>query len=59
MYIVHKRFGGFRAVSFALNLGGNLIGLKLAIPYDTIHSTLVLQKTRQKHVYIIFNNKEL
>jgi hypothetical protein len=41
MCIVHKGFRGFRAVSPASNLGGNLIGLKPAIPYDTIHSTLV------------------
>lgn len=40
MCIVHKGFRGFRAVSPALNLGGNLIGLKPAIPYDTIHSPL-------------------
>ncbi len=40
MCIVHKGFRGFRAVSPALTLGGNLIGLKPAIPYDTIHSTL-------------------
>ena len=40
MCIVHKGFRGFRAVSPASILGGNLIGLKPAIPYDTIHSTL-------------------
>jgi hypothetical protein len=40
MCIVHKGFRGFRAVSPASNLGGNLIGLKPAIPYDTIHSPL-------------------
>jgi hypothetical protein len=40
MCIVHKGFSGFRAVSPASNLGGNLIGLKSAIPYDTIHSPL-------------------
>lgn len=40
MCIVHKGFRGFRAVSLASILGGNLIGLKPAIPYDTIHSTL-------------------
>jgi hypothetical protein len=40
MCIVHKGFRGFRAVSPASILGGKLIGLKSAIPYDTIHSTL-------------------
>ncbi len=40
MCIVHKGFRGFRAISPASILGGNLIGLKPAIPYDTIHSTL-------------------
>jgi hypothetical protein len=40
MCIVHKGFRGFRAISPASILGGNLIGLKPAIPYDTIHLTL-------------------
>ncbi len=40
MCIVHKGFRGFRTVSPASILGGNWIGLKPAIPYDTIHSTL-------------------
>ena len=40
MCIVHKGFSGFQAVSPVSILGGNLIGLKPAIPYDTIHSTL-------------------
>ena len=40
MCIVHKGFRGFRAVSHASILGGILIGLAPAIPYDTIHSTL-------------------
>jgi len=40
MCIVHKDFRGFRAVSPASNSVGSLIGLKPAIPYDTIHSTL-------------------
>jgi len=40
MCIVHKGFRGFQAVSHASILGGNLIDLKSAIPYDTIHSTL-------------------
>jgi len=42
MCIVHKGFRGFRAVSPASILGGNLTGLKSAIPYDTIHSTLAV-----------------
>ncbi|BDD01450.1 hypothetical protein PEPS_37300 (plasmid) [Persicobacter psychrovividus] len=40
MCIVDKGFRGFRAESTALISGGNLIGLKPAIPYDTIHRTL-------------------
>tara|TARA_B100000508_G_scaffold55003_1_gene42582 strand:+ start:2449 stop:3345 length:897 start_codon:yes stop_codon:yes gene_type:complete len=40
MCIVHKGFRGFRAVSASSILGGNLIGLKSAIPYSTIHSPL-------------------
>jgi len=44
MCIVHKGFRGFRAVAPALFLGGNLIGLNSAIPYDTIHRTLVASK---------------
>lgn len=40
MCIVHKGFRGFRAVSPASILAGNLISLKPAIPYDTIHSPL-------------------
>ncbi len=40
MCIVHKGFRGFRAVSPASNLSGNLTGLKPAFPYDTIHSPL-------------------
>jgi hypothetical protein len=40
MCIVHKGFKGFRAVSPASILGGNLISLKPETPYDTIHSTL-------------------
>jgi len=37
MCIIHKGFRGFRAFSPALILGGNLIGLKHAIPYEIIH----------------------
>lgn len=39
MCIVHKGFTGFRAVSPALILGGNLTGFKPETPYDTIHAT--------------------
>jgi len=39
MCIVHKGFRGFRAASRASILGGNLIELKSAILYDTLHST--------------------
>jgi hypothetical protein len=48
MCIVHKGFRGFRAVSPASILGGNLIGLKPAIPYDTIHSTLCTSCTKTR-----------
>ena len=41
MCIVHKGLRGFRAVSPASFLGGNLIVLKHTIPYETIHLTLV------------------
>lgn len=37
MCIIHKGFIGFQAVSPASSLGGNLIGLKPAIPYEIIH----------------------
>lgn len=40
MCIIHKGFRGVRAVSPASNLGGKLIGLKPAIPYEIIHSPL-------------------
>lgn len=48
MCIIHKGFRGFRAVSPASILGGNLIGLKPAIPYEIIHSTLcgILKKEK-------------
>ncbi len=48
MCIVHKGFRGFRAASPAFILGGNLTGLKPAIPYDTIHRTLwAIKRTRK------------
>jgi hypothetical protein len=37
MCIIHKGFRGFRAFSPASILGGKLIGLKPAIPYEIIH----------------------
>jgi len=40
MCIIHKGFRGFRALSPASNFGGNLIGLKPAIPYEIIHQPL-------------------
>ena len=43
MCILHKGYRGFRALSPASILGGYLIGLKSAIPFDTIHSTLFLK----------------
>jgi len=52
MCIVHKGFRGIRAVSPSLNLGGNLIGLKPAPPYDTIHQPF---STSKKQPY---DNKE-
>ncbi len=46
MCIIHKGFRGFRAASPASNLGGNLIGLKPAIPYEIIHSPLGFMQKR-------------
>ena len=47
MCIIHKGFRGFRASSPASILGGKMIGLKPAIPYEIIHKTLgaILQKS--------------
>ena len=42
MCIIHKGFRGIRAVLPASILDGNLIGLKPAIPYEIIHSTLAV-----------------
>lgn len=42
MFIIHKGFRSKRAVSPASILGGKLIGLKSAIPYEIIHSPLLL-----------------
>ena len=53
MCIVHKDFRGFRAKSPASFFGGNLIGLKPATPYDTIHSTLATIKKRMRNLTII------
>lgn len=50
MCIVHKGFRGKRALSSASILGGNLIGLKPAIPYDTIHSTFGAIRKKNKLV---------
>jgi hypothetical protein len=46
MCIIHKGFRGFRAVSPASILGGNLLGLKPAIPYEIIHSPLAFIKIK-------------
>jgi hypothetical protein len=46
MCIIHKGFRGFRALSPASILGGKLIGLNPAIPYEIIHSTLAVIKFR-------------
>ena len=48
MCIILKGFRGFRAVLLASKLGGNLIGLKPAIPYEIIHSPLGARRKRQK-----------
>jgi hypothetical protein len=48
MCIVHKGCRGFRSASLALNLVGNLTGLKPAIPYDTIHSTFRANSARAR-----------
>ena len=52
MCIVHKGFRGFRAASPASTLGGNLIGLKPAIPYGTIHSPLAAFKNNNNEKII-------
>jgi hypothetical protein len=62
MCIVHKGFRGFRAVLPASIFGGNLMGWKPAIPYDTIHSTLgaiarlnfFINKVRSKTPRLVF-----
>jgi len=56
MCIIHKGFRGFRAVSPASTLGGNLIGLKPAIPYEIIHSPLsgILKQIDEENIF--FNN---
>lgn len=47
MCIIHKGLRGFRALSPASILGGNLTGLKPEIPYEIIHSPLVaIQKLK-------------
>ena len=44
MCIIHKSFRGFQGLSPASILGGKLIDLKHAIPYEIIHQTLTLIK---------------
>ena len=48
MCIIHKGFRGFRSVLPASILGGNLIGLKPAIPYEIIHETLAVMRYNGK-----------
>ena len=55
MCIIHKGIRGFRAVSPASISGGNLIGLKYAIPYDTIHSTLLQGIKFRKYENLFIN----
>ena len=50
MCILHKGFRGFRTLSPASILGGNLTGLKPAIPYDTIHSTLAFMQEDRSNI---------
>jgi hypothetical protein len=42
MCIIHKGFRGFRAMSPASILGGSLLSIKSAIPYEIIHKPLAV-----------------
>jgi hypothetical protein len=59
MCIIHKGFRGFQAFLPASILGGNLIGLDPAIPYEIIHSTLATIKNKhyEKNIITDFNGK--
>jgi hypothetical protein len=52
MCIIHKGFRGFRALSPASVLGGNLIPLESEIPYEIIHSTLATNLMKRE-IYIL------
>ena len=54
MCIIHKGFRGFQAVSPASILGGDLIGMKPAIPYEIIHSTLGQIANNNYGIFILF-----
>jgi hypothetical protein len=55
----HKGFRGFRALLPASILGGNLIDLKHAIPYEIIHSPLTNQNYPNKYADRCFIQKML
>ena len=50
MCIIHKGYRGFRALSPASILCGNLIGLKPEISYEIIHSTLAVRQKERKEI---------
>ncbi len=50
MCIIHKGFRGFLALSPASILGGNLMGLKPAIPYEIIHESLSVRLRRHYEI---------
>ena len=49
MCTIHKGFSGFKALSHASILDGNLIALKHEIPYDTILNRYLDTKKSQPH----------
>jgi len=58
MCIIHKGFRGFLSLSHASILGGILIGLKPAVPYEIIHLTLaVILGLRNRQVLPIKTKK--
>jgi len=54
MCIIHKGFRGKRAVLSASILGGKLISLKPAIPYEIIHSPLAHIDNHTQKILLYF-----
>lgn len=59
MYSIQKVFRDFRAVSPALISGYNLIGLKPAITYEIIHSTIARIFARREMTVTIKNDLKI